>query len=110
MVVVLPAPLRPRRPTTSPGERLNETSARAVVVPKVFDRPLALITGLHVALPLAPASRRRRGGHVPAGLTGSPAGASCRIGHRRAPRPPGVAGTSPGIIQMADRWTTVALI
>src|SRR5688572_26734007 len=44
MVVVLPAPLRPRKPATSPGASVKETSFTAAVVPNVLDRPMTAIT------------------------------------------------------------------
>ena len=39
MVVVLPAPLGPRKPTTWPAGTLNERSSSAVSVPNVRRRP-----------------------------------------------------------------------
>ena len=43
MVVVLPAPLGPRKPSTSPCLSCKSTLSTAMWLPKCRDRPLALI-------------------------------------------------------------------
>ncbi len=45
MVVVLPAPLGPMKPSTSPLLTANETSSTATSGPKVLRSPLASIIG-----------------------------------------------------------------
>ena len=54
-VVVLPAPLGPRKPNTSPHPTLNETSARAVRSPKRLVNPSTVIAS-------SPAAPRRGDG------------------------------------------------
>src|SRR4051812_13386551 len=48
MVVDLPAPLGPRKPSTSPRSTVNETSSTARFAPKVFTRFSILIIYLRV--------------------------------------------------------------
>ena len=45
IVVVLPAPLGPSRPTISPGDTWNETPSTAFSVPKDFARRSTARTG-----------------------------------------------------------------
>ncbi len=39
MVVLLPAPLGPRKPRISPRATLNDTASSAAMVPKLFETP-----------------------------------------------------------------------
>src|SRR5262245_8061160 len=48
MVVVLPAPLGPTKPTTCPDEKANETSSTARVGPKCFFRLTTSIFIFHL--------------------------------------------------------------
>ena len=45
MVVVLPAPLGPRKPSSSPGRTSNERSCTTSVEPKRFQTPVTSTAG-----------------------------------------------------------------
>src|SRR5262245_14947640 len=62
MVVVLPAPLGPTKPTTCPDEKANETSSTARVGPKCFFRLTTsiFIYRLRIDPPARALERRKR--------------------------------------------------
>ena len=59
-VVVLPAPLGPRRPSTVPSGTTKDTPSTATVSPKCLTRPSASIAGRVMGVTLAAGTDSRR--------------------------------------------------
>src|SRR4051794_39660123 len=81
IVVVLPAPLGPRKPVTVPGSQRNDTSLTTLRPPRRLVSPVASIMGRSIgAAPLANISRRSIVGSTSVGGAHRRAGVRCEDG------------------------------